>query len=259
LEQNMADETAQGQEQQAEKAPERPAWLQEKYKTVEDQAKAYNELASLRAREQAERSKGPLAIPEAPSPFTDDNFTVEAALQGVGMTQDQIVAEMAENNGQLKPETYQKFKDKYKAGKGVVDTVVATQIRQAQQQAQQAVAQATQVAGGEQQLDTLLKFAASLSPTEKQELNARLGNPATAVGAVLEIKGRYDLAVKEGKTPDMLEGGAPAAGGAVKAFASAAEVRAAMKDPRYQRDTAYRKAVQDRLEATPSDVCTKIL
>jgi hypothetical protein len=246
--------------------PDRPNWLLDKYKTVEEQARALPEHIALRAREQAEAAAkaGALAIPDTPAqPFADDNATVETVLEKVGIPEQVLAEEVAANDGHLKPETYAKFKA-LGFGKGVVDGVIAQRATMRRQIMLDAVGQAEKLAGGPEQLNSLLKFAGTLPEHVKagpHGLRARLADPATAAGAVLEIKGHYDVAVQEGKVPTMAEGDRPAAGnaGEAKAYDNPHEVRAAIRDPRYVTDPVYRKEVVLRLQKTPDHIRMSVM
>jgi len=69
------------------------------------------------------------------------------------------------------------------------------------------------------------------------------GTVEEAMMAVTGLKARYDNQV--GFTPNLLQGQAAAPG---SAFQSTAEIVAAINDPRYQVDTAYRKSVEDKIK-----------
>ena len=84
---------------------------------------------------------------------------------------------------------------------------------------------------------------ANMSPAEIDAYNkATASNDMTVVeNAVLGLAYRYQSEV--GKDPKLLGGKAAGNSG----FQSVAQLTAAMKDPRYEKDPAYRREVQNRL------------
>jgi len=105
--------------------------------------------------------------------------------------------------------------------------------------------------GGEVAYAEISKWATeNLSVQEINEINASLENPNRTVQklALTNLKMRFDVGA-----PAKLLTGVPAQqSGAGGVFESEAQVVAAMSDPRYSEDPAYRKAVTDKLARSQS-------
>jgi len=94
----------------------------------------------------------------------------------------------------------------------------------------------------------------ALSPEEQQEFNTVLEtaqSPAVAKFAIESLVNRFRAnADFQGKQVR----GRPSGNDAVKPYRSRAEVSAAIQDPRYDRDPAYRNDVADRLAVSDDDL-----
>lgn len=105
--------------------------------------------------------------------------------------------------------------------------------------------------GGEEQYGALIDWAGSNLSSEQIEGFDSLvetGNAQAIAIAVAGLKAMYESA--NGYEGEMLTGKAPSTAG--ETFRSQAEVVAAMSDPRYDRDEAYREEVIRKLENSPS-------
>ena len=108
------------------------------------------------------------------------------------------------------------------------------------------VANIQAIAGGEEQYNEMLKWAAT--SLEKSDIEAfdhviGLNDPRAAAFAVMALKATYEDNV--GKEGEMLTGGSSREKPDV--FLSQAQVVEAMSDPKYDRDPAYRQAVMEKL------------
>ena len=159
--------------------------------------------------------------------------------------------EYYENDGAISEETMERFKemsssDLVEAYMAIrdrnpdVDGGVATDLTDAEMN------QVYNSAGGEAEYQRLTSWAAqNLSETKLDAFNDMIdrGNATAIQIAVSGLRAEYEA--QEGYEGRMLTG--KAAKG-VDAFRSQAEVVAAMSDPRYDRDEAYRQDVYDKLE-----------
>lgn len=102
------------------------------------------------------------------------------------------------------------------------------------------------LAGGKEQFSKMAEWAAkSLPQAEIDVLNSGLaGTDAQMKQAVLALKAQYEATF--GSSPALARGDAPATTGPTP-FSSRAEVTAAMRDPRYRTDQAYRQMVASRI------------
>lgn len=154
-----------------------------------------------------------LAIPEKPAAADDDDIVKilgRAGLDG------QTLAQQFAADGKLTDAQYAALKG-VGFPKAAVDAYMRSEQVAAQvaaQQVQQAKAAAVQLAGGEQQLQTLLSFAAGhYDPEVKADLNRRLGNPKFMTGAITEIMAEHARASGAGASAPLVRGATPAAPG----------------------------------------------
>jgi len=215
-----------------------------KYKNTEDLESAYLELQKkLGSDDEGEDSDG-----EEEGEGVDEEVSNEAPAVSLINEASQ---EYYDNDGALSPETIEKF-----SGMSSQDLVKAyLEIQKNNPQARQAPAElsATSVneiqnaAGGEQAYDQLTQWAAdNLSAQEIDTFDNLIdsGNvPAIKMG-LTALQSKYDEA--NGYEGRMLQGKKPNSSGQV--FRSQAELVAAMGDPRYDNDPAYRQDVIDKLD-----------
>lgn len=211
------------QQQHLETNQDRPSWLPEKFNTAEDLAKAYGEL------EKAYSSK------EAPQPMNQ-----QQAEQATGLTLDNYYSEFAEN-GSLSEDSYNQL-----ASQGLSKDLVDSYIEGQSAIADGHVSQIKSAAGGDADYSKLTEWAAkSLQDNELNTFNniVENGTVEEAMMAVSGLKARYDNSV--GVPPNLLQGQQAAP---TSAYQSTAEIVAAINDPRYQVDTAYRKGVEEKIK-----------
>lgn len=203
------------------KEGERPAWLPEKFKTAEEFAKSYGEL---------EKKLGEKPAPVAP--------TLPA-----GIDLNAISKEFAENEGKLTDATLKSLADKG-VTKEQVDGYIAGQQAIGREQ-RNSLAEAV---GGDKNLNAILSWAKTgLSAAERSAYNSMIDSNNTEGAKLLlgSIAQKYSAA--NGIDPTLVKGVAAANQSGVKPFESSAQVVEAMKDKRYQTDSAYRRTVEQRL------------
>lgn len=204
---------------------ERPAWLPEKFASPEDLAKAYQELETKQSH---------------PVPEDGDNEGDKARdlVDSAGLSFDGFATEFAET-GELSDKSYEAL-----AAKGITRDIVDQFI---EGQAAQAQLFRSEVLGdlSDEDFDSMTSWAAEggLSTAEVAAFNSQVEkDAATAKLAISGLKARYDIA--NGVEPSLLKGDAATTG---DVFRSSAELTAAMRDPRYKVDPAYRADVQAKL------------
>ncbi len=216
-------------------AQDRPQWLPEKFKSPEDMAKAYAELESKLGK------KEPAAPENTPAPAEATPADAEKQLADKGLNLQDFSAEFAQK-GELSAESYDKLA---KAGydKNLVDQFIEGQKARATQ-FESAIK--TEVGGDQAYGDMVTWAKASLTPGEIDAYNAAVssGNPDQAKLAALGLKMKYDKA--NGSDPQRLIGGQNSASSS-DVYESVAQLKEAMKDPRYKTDPAYRAQVQNKL------------
>ena len=210
-------------QQQLNQSSDRPSWLPEKFNTAEDLAKAYGEL------EKAYSSK------DAPQPMTQ-----QQAEQATGLSLDNYYNEFAEK-GELSEDSYNQL-----ASQGLSRDLVDSYIEGQSAIADGHVTQIKSAAGGDAEYSKITEWAATNIPQNELETYNNIvenGSVEEAMMAVSGLKARYDNSV--GVPPNLLQGQQAQP---TSAFQSTAEIVAAINDPRYQVDTAYRKGVEEKIK-----------
>lgn len=215
---------------------ERPSWLPEKFKSAEDLAAAYAELEKRQGKPKdkpAEKKDDTLEIPDV----------AEAALEEKGIDLSGLQAEYAEN-GDLKEETYERLG---KAGfsRDDVNTYIAGQLALVERTRTEAFG----LVGGEDTFSAMQEWASvNLTASEKAAFNnAVKGDAAAREMAILGLHAKYTRTVGTEGRP--VHGGA-AGNASGDHFESRAQLVAAMNNPLYAKDPAYRKTVADKLVRT---------
>lgn len=207
--------------------PERPEWLDEKFETPEDLAKAYNELQKKQSSKQS-KAKEDTKDDEAPEPAAL-NTSVQKATE-----------EFAER-GELSDKTFielekaglpREFVEAYIAGQESMSTSQALEIQQE--------------VGGNANYTAMSDWASdNLSDSDLDAFNS-IVESGSVEQAKMAVKGLYAQFLSAGGNPPELTQG-DTSGSSVKPFGSAAQVTEAMRDPRYSTDPAYRANVEKRL------------
>lgn len=213
--------------------PDRPEWLPEKFKSVEDMAKAYSAL------------EGKLGQPQQEQEEVDEDVTNQSAsevsevLGANGIDFDVLQQEYAELGG-LSEDAYAALEEA-----GFPESVVDQWIAGQEAMSQQVQAEMHSLVGGSEQYQELVGWAADALPdNEIDAFNATMEtqDPNMIRLAIQGLNARY----RSEAAPNLIEGstGAVSTGGK---FSSNAELTAAMGDPRYAKDPAYRQQVADKL------------
>ncbi len=202
----------------------RPEWLPEKFSNAEELAKAYGAL-----------EKEFSARPKEDAKPAEETKTVEAPQGGL----EKFYNEFAEN-GELSEKSYGEL-----AKQGLDKTLVDSYIEGQKLISDTNTKQIQDVAGGQEQYNELVQWATTnLSDAEVKVFNDMVegGDIETAKFAV---QGLMSKAGANPKQPSLFEGTSDAV--SKDAFQSVAQVTEAMNDPRYEKDPAYRKMVEDKI------------
>ena len=216
-----------------------------KYKNAEELEKAYGELQKkLGNQEETTEEEDAQTEDSVEEESEETDWSPAASLIS------DASAEYAET-GEITTETMAKFSEMSSA-----DLVSAYMEIQSQVDNQEPVAEdisdsdvnvIRNYVGGEQAYDQMIAWAESNLDNNSQEAFDSIINTGSVDAiklAVAGIKAQMDEAV--GYDGRMLSGKAPQASGDV--FRSQAEVVAAMSDPRYDRDPAYRQDLIEKLD-----------
>ena len=213
-----------------------------KYKSAQELEKAYMELQS----KLGEQEKGETEVAEKEP---EDKPTLSEGATLITSATDEYYA----NGNQLTPETLQKFSSM--SSQDLIKAYMEVQQLPEYQQAQQTpveisesqVNQIKNAAGGEAAYSNIINWAKS--NLEAEQINAfddvvNTGSVQAINLAVAGLKAQYDNA--NGVEGRMVTGKAPTNSGDI--FRSQQELVAAMNDPRYDRDPAYRQDVVEKLD-----------
>jgi len=211
----------------------KPEGLPEKFKSVEDLAKSYQELEKKLGDSQPKET-------EVSKNDNSDLDIAEKAVETAGLNMDTLASEYAEK-GELDVKSYEALE---KAGipKDYVNQFIEGQKAIADQQA----TSIKNMVGGADAYTEMSNWAAeNMSEEEKTAYNTAVNSKdlETAKLAVVGLKAKFERA--NGNEPNLLEGKGTVSG--EKGYASWAEVTRAMGDERYSKDPAYQALVKEKL------------
>ena len=213
----------------------KPEWLGD-FETPEAMAQAYNELRTKMSQDGAPKAD---AEPEAEAETPDAAAAAEAT-EAAGIDMSALESEFSEN-GALSDATYETLS---KAGfdKNTVDAYIAGQ----QALGQQLQSRIEDHVGGADKLEAALQWAQTgMSQADQAAFNNAI-DKADEAGIKLAMDGLMaKFNQSEGSAPNLIGGTPPNTQGEV--FRSTAELTAAMGDPRYTKDPAYRSDVEAKL------------
>ena len=221
--------------------PDRPDWLPDKFNSVEDMAQAYSALESKLGQSNTdEEAEVEDVDPAEVEELSEEGGDVAEVLDAAGLDFDVLQQEYSEL-GELTPDAYAALEE---AGfpRDLVDNYI---------QGQEALASSMNnemynLAVGQEGYQEVMSWAAeNLPATEVNTFNRTIdtGDTTSVRFAVQGLVARYRSEV--GVEPRLIQGdNASASGGK---FDSAAQLTAAMRDPRYDKDPAYRQQVAAKL------------
>ena len=216
---------------------DRPEWLPEKFNSVEDMANAYESLEQKLGSQDDEEDEYEEEYEE------DDEGDLEEIaeeLEEMGIDFDALSQEFAELGG-LTEDSYDSL---IEAGipRSMVDQFIDGQMAVATQMQQEAFEQV----GGQEAYEDMVTWASDTLPEASIDAfnNAvNSGNIETANLAIQGLQAKYRSV--NGSEPSLIMGETKSVTGGV--FDSAAQLTAAMRDPRYSTDSAYRQSVAAKL------------
>jgi hypothetical protein len=222
---------------------DRPAWLPEKFKTVEDLASSYKELEAKQSGAITAPAATPV-VPVTPSATPSDPLAIDAtnaAVVKAGLDMSVLNTEIS-TTGTLSEDSYAKlaavgfdkaFVDNHVAGQNALVKQFETDVKSA-------------TPGGAEKYPEMVAWAASnMSPTEIAAFNTAVGsgNKDQARLAVAGLGASFTAAV--GREPQ-LQGGRTGTASA-DVFESIAQMKAAMASKEYKTDPSFRAKVQAKL------------
>ena len=211
-----------------------------KYRNAEELEQAYIELQKKLGTSEEETEEDPSTIDEQEEEEWSEGAQVIADAS----------AEYYENEGQLSEETMERFKEM--SSTDLVNAYMEIQANNPDVQGESPDLTDSEMnsvynsAGGEAEYNRLTDWAAQNLADNKLDAFNSIVDKGDATAIQIAVAGlRSEYEAQEGYEGRMLQGKAARA---TDAFRSQAEVVAAMGDPRYERDEAYRQDVYDKLE-----------
>jgi hypothetical protein len=215
--------------------PVRPEHIPEKFwdaekgtVRVDDLVKSYSEL---------EKGKAAPQDPPADPPKDESVKAAAKAVTDAGLKDEDLVTAF-QAGGDFTAEQYAAFE---KAG--YPNELVKNYVAGVKAQARLVDMEAHAAAGGEDNYKAMIAWAGTnLNQAEIVSYDkAVTGTPEDRKQAITALKARFEGA--NGSEPTLLKGGGQGSQGG-DSFASRAEQTAAMRDPRYRKDVAYRAEVE---------------
>ncbi len=208
-------------------AEERPEWLDEKFESPEEMAKAYSELQ----KKMSSPKKAPAKkAPEEPVGAEVTSNAIESARN-----------EFADS-GELSDQTF----DALEAA-GLPRAFVEQYINGQQAMSVQQAATIQESIGGSGNYEAMAEWATDNMAEGDLDAFNSIVEGSSVEQARVAVKGLYaQFLAAGGKGPSLVQGSTSGDGG-VKPFGSTAQVTEAMRDPRYGNDPAYREQVEKRM------------
>lgn len=237
---------AKGEQLEANNNPnqeERPDWLPQKFKDVEQMAEAYNQLEKKLGEGnntgEAEEVEEPEAATEEPEEMPEGS-EVQQAVENAGVDFASLQNEYNEQGG-LSEDAYTKLADA-----GFPQDLVDSWIQGQEALSNNYQSSVHDLVGGKESYGEMITWASeNLSQSEIAAYDRAVdsGDIDMVKLAVQGLQSKYQAV--EGSDPALLSGqSAPSTGGT---YSSWSEVTAAMRDPRYTSDPAYRQSVATKL------------
>jgi hypothetical protein len=237
---------------------DRPAWLPEKFKTAEDMAKSYNELerklanrggadapvkdapvketAKLPSDAEKEKPTIPSEQPTAAAPVSDAPPEAREQLAAKGLNMAKYEAEFMDGKGLSKDSRAELN------AAGFSDTMIDQYIAGAQMQEAELL---KSIGVSKDEIKGLVQWTAEGLTKGEQAAYAKLVESKDLEQIKMGLtyaKQKYDAA--HGKAPTLLQGrAAPMEYG----YQSAEQLGADIRDPRYQKDPAFRDQVDQKM------------
>lgn len=199
----------------------RPQWLPEKFSSPEDLSRAYSELEK--------RFSDPKSKP-APAGASSTGLNLDAYAQEYSDT------------GALSPESINNL-----VKSGIPEPIIRNYLEGINALGNAQTEQIYSIVGGEPQYTSMLGWATdNLEDTEIEAFNSIMdsGNTGSMKMAVKGLQARFVQAAGQ-PSSRLIQG--DVTGNSSGSYRSIAEVTAAMRDPRYAKDSAYRAEVENRL------------
>ena len=223
------EQQEQPQEAEEYQEEERPEWLPDKFNSPEELAKAYSELQSSYTRQRQ---------------MDEDEGDSEQPSEGQGFDFTRYSDEFAEN-GDLSDDSIEAI-EAQGIPREMIDGYIAGQQALLDAQFNSIYSEV----GGEDAYNDMIEWAGDNLPEGEQNAFNRAIMEGTDDDMMFAIRGLAMRYGSQGGGAQPLVQGSTSPSGASGGFNSLAELTAAMKDPRYNKDPAYRKQIETRLSVS---------
>lgn len=216
-----------------EENSERPEWLPEKFDSPEDMAAAYGEL------------EGRMGTESQPEPQETDT---EGSDETYGDLSYEAIAPYSDEffeSGELSEESFKKLEDDLGVPQDIARAYVEGQ-RALVDQSKQAVYSEV---GGQESYDEMITWASENYTEEEISSFDNAVDSGDMNMTMMAVRGLHARYAQSTGTPSSLVQGSTG-GNATSGFASWPQVSAAMRDPRYAKDPAYRKEIENKLSVS---------
>lgn len=220
---------------------ERPDWLPEKFKSVEDMASAYNNLEKKLGGKQEEATEEEYEEQESEEAPETEASEVEQVLDDAGIDFQVLQNEFNEQGG-LSEDAYEALQQA-----GFPQNLVDSWIQGQQALNNNYQNSVHEIVGGAEAYQEMIGWAGdNLSESEISAYDRAVssGDIDMVKLAVAGLRTKYQTV--EGADPSLLGGQSTSSSGGT--YSSWAEVTNAMRDSRYESDPSYRQQVASKLE-----------
>ena len=227
---------------------DRPEWLDPKFKSAEEMAKAYGELESKLGQPTEETAE------EATEEVTQE-VESEEVVEGETPAQQAAISKATEdffNTGEITAESYEELSqagiskeivDEYKANYQAAQELNELKMNMAANQVKESV-------GGEENYQQMTTWAkGNLSAEEQKSYNDAV--ESGDMGLInLAVSGLYSKYSSSNSIPPSNQLKGMSAPSTTQGFLNTKEMSQAMQSPKYGVDAAYTKSVRDRVAAS---------
>lgn len=231
------DAPEQPQEQQ-----ERPEGLPEKFNSVEDLAKSYQELQQKLGTPEAEETSQEGAVEQSEE-------AVDQVTEAIGSDAfEKYSTEYFQNENKLSEESYKELQEKYNFSPDLVDSFIRGQEAVAQNE----LNDVHSVVGSAEKYNEVMEWAQENLPEADIDVYNSVVENGDISAIKLSLQGLYArYASENGVDPTLVQGGGRARSAG---YDSRQQMIDDMKRPEYKDDPAFREQVERRLANTPASV-----
>lgn len=228
--------------EQPQEQQERPEGLPEKFNSVEDLAKSYQELQQKLGTPEAEETSQEGAVEQSEE-------AVDQVTEAIGSDAfEKYSTEYFQNENKLSEESYKELQEKYNFSPDLVDSFIRGQEAVAQNE----LNDVHSVVGSAEKYNEVMEWAQENLPEADVDVYNSVVENGDISAIKLSLQGLYArYASENGVDPTLVQGGGRAKSAG---YESRQQMIDDMKRPEYKDDPAFREQVERRLANTPASV-----